>query len=517
MSNHKKDKVLETAKLYLQLGTLLKKKRPLWAKEKVEKIIAEDINNNKKINHILKIDKTIKEQNTILKKKNLHNNIKKTKKQYKKTTPIKKLKRENILSYILFQYKKIVSFGIQTKTLKPYPLTLGFKIDHNVGTSLYHLNSTIKELLEPLYYLVENSWVTLNKEQYNLIIVFYDFCSQYNQSFLKNFDYTDIMVLEDNFLTVIQKNSYKQMLIDSFREGIKDNDSHKPKLENYINNVKKIIEPNIMLPSLTHIILALHMVDLRQFINIKELIYTENPPSIKKNRYLAPDNVIKDIQTMIAKKSQAILSLEEEIRFMEFANKLLFDKDINPNFSIIIEFLNGKANKIDIDKEKNDLINLVLSLLKEYISVFKAFTLDKIKITTKDNNVVEEKVTPYALDNDFRNIMSEYRQIMELNIKDYNKLSFEEYKTYINTNTETQNNKANFFIILKRLSKTFYELSFKLFHSYFYEKELIRLSSSEKMKLAKNKDLFEKSIPYSKGRINLNYYLSNKTCIRLLY
>ncbi len=518
-----KDKILESANTYLQLGKLLKAKRTSWAKQEVEQILSRHISDEEKIQEIIKIDQASAKQKEILQRKK--NKLKDQQVEKKTVKPVesppKKLHKENFLMYLLVHYRKIAKFGHETQTLKANYLNFSFQVNTRVGVTLYNIQTSIHKLLDSLQWLKENAWQVLSKEEYNLIIAFYDFCDQYYKEFLQNFDYTDLVLVQKQFFIITQKDSYKDMLLSAIKKGLQANPGYASKIEEIIQEIRKIVYENEMTPSLTHIIQALHMQDLKRYCRVKDIIYTEEPPALKKNRYNAPDRVMKKINQHLWNKQTYFLAKKNELQLLDFITGKIYYQN-QPSYRILKQFSplfignqqEDQQAAVDFLKEKEDLAGFTLGLLKEYSRVFKQFTTEKVPIIVADGKIVEEKITPYALDEKFRSIQEMYRFLSDTMKKiAFGKIHYNRFQEYIDKKITVSENEKTLFLTIEDLSRFFYELATQLFKNYNYEKEINSLPNHERIKILDDLDIFEKTVPYSKGKINLNYLLSNKTVL----
>ncbi|MDH4127735.1 MAG: hypothetical protein OEV44_03205 [Spirochaetota bacterium] len=513
--NDQKDKLLESANTYLQLGKLLKKKRNSWANREVEKIISLNISYEEKIIRIIKIDEAVLRQKEILHKKKPTQQKPHKSLKHEIDLPPEKLQKENFVIYLLFHFTKIARFGRKTQTLKTKFINLSFQMHPKVGASLYDIHKLIQELIDPLNYLVEKGWMILTKEEYNIIFNFYDFCDQYYKDFLIDFDYTDLILMQKTFLMITKDESRIELLLKSVEKGLKDHSLYSLRVKTLIDKIKMIVYPNIMIPSLTNILLAIQMMDLKRFCRFSDLVFTENPPSIKKNIYLAPENIMGNIKRFIWEKQNLLDDKEKEYHYLLFIIEKFVPNWENHSFDLLKKFSSTNTETTNQPLQSvSDLSKFLLLLLKEYLRVFKEFTLEKVSLITTDNHVVMEKIIPYSLDSEFRSIQSEYHFLSDF-MKEHplKNIAYNRYSEYVNNGITVSDDENALFTIIKKLSNSFYQISIKLFQNYAFENKLDEIPINKRLELFQDKDIFEKTIPYAKGRLNLNYYLSNKTVL----
>ncbi len=519
-TKEQKEKLLESANNYLQLGRLLKKNRGSWASREVEKILLLSIRDEEKIDQILRVDKLAIQQQKILKRKKSHQD-----RELDTPQPIKKIDnpperiyKKSFLSYLLFEYRKIAHFGKETHTLVSRFPGLPFQLDPQIGDSLFEIQKMIAELLDPLTYLIEHGWVDLTKEEYNLLVEFYEFCDQYYKEFLQDFDYTDLVLIQKQFLTVIQSDSYRCMLIESIQKGLRNHQLYSITLDEIIIKIKKIIEMNDLTPSLTHILMAILMKDMNTFCRIKDLIFTENIPFIKRNRYHAKEEILNNIRHYIWQKEQIYNDITKKYKYLLFIRNRYIPDWMSHPFDFLKRFshLNRGEHHSDKDFRTNidDLGFFLLTLIKEYLRVFKQFTMDKVSLVLGEDTIIRERIIPYALDRYFRQLEEDYRLIEDLlRNGQIEKINFHQFKQYINNDNNPTDKEFTLYYIINSLSQNFYEISYQLYKNYLNDSQFNQFPVNERIKTIQDKDFFEKTIPYGKGKLNLNYFLSDKKVV----
>jgi len=517
-----KDKLIESANTYLSLGKLLKKKRSRWAKQEVQKVLALNISDGEKVIEIRKIDQIALSRIKLLDKEKQAG----TSKPHKvETPPVEsppaKLKKVSFLSYLLFEYRKIARFGKKTRTLKgrfPYkPFTFREEVDD----SLFEIQNLTRELLDPLNYLIEKGWASFNKEEYNVLSAFYSFCDKYYKEYLQDFSLEDLKYVEEDFLAVVQKDRYKDMLYDLVRKGLEDHSLYSKRLDGIIRNIQRIIEPDLMCPSMTDIVLALEMRELKRFCRLMDLVFSRPPYPIRRNQYQASDKVMAEIRKYVWQKEQELASGRGECEFLAFVAERLIPDWRNPGFALIKRLSPNPVDEADREEDSPewrdeipDLAEFAILLLKEYNKVFLAFATDKVSLITADGSIIAERIVPFKVESHFLTIQENYRMLTELLKRgEIKKVSFKGYESWVNHGDPIPDEESALYLILKTISDNFYDISRKMHENYVHEKEIGAMPVNERLNHVKDKNIFEETIPYSRGRINLNYLLSNKTVL----
>ncbi len=517
-----KDQLLKSAKTYLTLGKVLKERRGAWARREVEYILKQDILDETKLREIRKIDQTAVTRKQLQDKQKKESQAKKAHKHPLPDIepPPQKLGRTNFISYLLFHYRKIARFGRKTGTLIPRYTRLSFTPDPKVAVSLTSIQRLIQKLLDPLHDLIGKSWVKLSKEEYNLILAFYNFCDHYYKEFLQDFHQDDLLLIQKEFFTVIQKDSYHDLLIEGVKKGLSSHPLYGLRINDIVEDIKKVLSEDTLKPSLSQILLSMHMEEIKRFCRLKDMIHTENPPFIKQKRYMASDEVLARIRQYVWNHEQILSKKEKEDQYMDFVTQKGLVNGRNHDYAFLLKFssldpISEESDERSMSQVKrgiDDLAFFTLMLLKEYFRVFKGFSQEKISLVTTEKKILQEKIIPYAYDSLFQKIQKEFKLLTDMMREGViEKVSFTQYEGAIEKGIH--DGKQPLFMILKDLAHSFYEISIHLYDNYSFEESLNRISHRERLELVKEKDIFEKTIPYSKAKLNLNYFLSNKTVL----
>ncbi len=518
-----KDQLLKSANTYLTLGKVLKEKRGAWARREVEHILKQDLSDETKLREIRKIDQAAVTRKQIQDKQNKEVKEKKAHKDQliDLEPPAQKLSRGSFISYFLFQYRKIARFGRKTGTLIPRYTRLSFMPDPRVDASLTAIQLLIQKLLDPLHDLIEKSWVYLTKEEYNLIFAFYDFCDHYYKEYLQDFRQEDLILVQKEFFTVIQKESYQDLLMEGVKKGLSGHPLYGLRINDIVEDIKKVIAEDIMNPSLSQILLSMHMREVKRFCRLKDVIHTENPPLIKQKRYTTSDEVLGEIRQYVWHHEQILSEKEKEDQYIDFVTQRILVDGRNHNFAFLLkfaslDFLPEESDEKGMSQVKegiDDLAFFTLLLFKEYFRVFKGFSQEKISLVTTEKKILQEKIIPYSYDSLFQKLQKDYKLLSDMTRGGViEKVSFTQYKEYREKGVHGEG-KHPLFMILKDLAQSFYEISIHLYDNYAFEDHLSQISHQERLELLKDKDIFERTIPYSKAKLNLNYFLSNKTVL----
>ncbi len=535
-----KDQLLKSAKTYLTLGRILKEKRGAWARREVEYILKQDIPDETKLREIRKIDQAAITRKQLQDKQKKENQARKAHKHPLPNIepPAEKLSKSSFISYFLFQYRKIARFGRKTGTLIPRYTRLSFTPDPKVAVSLTKIQGLIQKLLDPLHDLIEKSWVELSKEEYNLILAFYDFCDHYYKEFLQDFHQDDLILIQKEFFTVIQKDSYHDLLIEGVKKGLSGHSLYGLRINDIVEDIKKVISEDTLKPSLSQILLSMHMEEIKRFCRLKDVIHTENPPLIKQKRYMASEEILGRIRQYVWNHEQILSKKEKEDQYMDFVTQKVLGNGRNHDSAFLLKFssldpLTEEADErstISVKEGIDDLAFFTLMLLKEYFRVFKGFSQGKVSLVTTEKKILQEKIIPYSYDGLFQKVQEEFKLLNDMMRGGgrftvdggrwekrrtgegvIGKVSFTQYEESIEKGIHDGNDPL--FMILKDLAHSFYEISIHLYDNYAFEESLNRISHLERLELVKEKDIFEKTIPYSKAKLNLNYFLSNKTVL----
>lgn len=513
-----KDKLLKSANTYLELGKLLKKKRTSWARNEVEKILNQSTSDAEKIIAIKKIDDAALIDQEIKKNRAKESKAHKESSAEIPTIHSEGLKKSNVIIYLLFHFRRINSFAKKSRALELHFPNLYFTLSKDVNTSLKTILSMIQELFEPLDYILKNSWRSLTKEEYNSIQAFYHWANEFYQLNMKKFDYPDLLLIEKEFLILIQTEDNKIKLTESIEKALL-NTPYQAEGKKYLDYIEQIIEDDKMKPSFSQILQAYHISSLHRYITISDLILFEKPPLIKTNRFQVDDDLQNKIRQYLWQKELLLIEKEKELKLIDFIEQRIVKDYQNHDFEYLKNFApkyyldkNGKKEINNFHQDVQDLSYFSNELLKSYRDVFKNFTLNKVSLVSSDNKIIQERLTPYSLTDHFKKIEDTHRMIMDLmDHKSILKTNFKRYIDYVREGKHVDDMERSLFDILNDLSRIFYDIALKLFQNYNNEKELNKKTQEERLKLLQQKDIFEKTIPFARGRLNLNHFLSHIT------
>lgn len=321
-----KDHLEEEAKTLITLGNLLKKKRGPEEQARVEAIVARNISHQEKIEKIEALQQEERQseagktERTYAEEARRLNRFGKADRERKKTRAEKK--REKIKNrlysapffrYLFKERPKIKMFGQKTGILH------GFRVKRDIRAffiSFYQ--PLLSDCLNLMNQMMGNAWLYLKKKEYNLIVLFRDFCKQVIEMRFTNFNYKDRNCIdqlgkcEDLFLALHYRSEYIDNLVKSVDELIEKNRRNIPDIETLPKLIRKILTAGGDAYTFYNIILCLNMLKYRKYLNLSDLIRMDLGEIIDHDIFVCSEKTQNDIDRFVNETIERLKLLNQE-------------------------------------------------------------------------------------------------------------------------------------------------------------------------------------------------------------
>ncbi|MFP4383670.1 MAG: hypothetical protein ACLFST_02050 [Spirochaetia bacterium] len=386
------------AQSLIELGRLLKRKRSAEKQAQIEKIIHSKRHTDEKIAEIHRLDEEAVQENKPREEQKINrfgsrekteNKIIKRKLIIRNRHSVKQLPSYNgFFQYLFSDFRKIKEFGVRHRLLTSSIIPGKLKINRNAGVLLTKsLKPTSRELLPLLNRCIDEGWKFLTKTNYNLIVLMKELTEKvssasfnsYRQARSRNL-LDRFMELENLFICLYYRDDYPRRVIDSLEDVIGNLSEGMAKAEEGGMQVRRILFPDITLPSLTNFLLILNMIKFRKFITVKDLINTKAGKVVDSTRFDCSRSIQAKINSMINDIKHEVLLLyrkEREVKELKSFVPMGSDKmlDFTP-LKRIYEGGGGTDHHFEQDKDK--ILHFVPRFNYAFTAVFGNLLAGKI-------------------------------------------------------------------------------------------------------------------------------------------
>jgi hypothetical protein len=188
------------------------------------------------------------------------------------------------------------------------------------------------------------------------------------------------MDLENLFICLYYREEYPQRVIDSLEDVIGNLSEGMAKAEEGGMQIRRILYPDITLPSLTNFLLIMNMIKFRRYISLKELINTKSGKVVDSTRFDCSRSIQTKINSMINDVKHEVLLLyrkEREVKELKTFVPMGSDKmlDFTP-LKRVYERGSGTDHQFEQDKDK--ILHFVPRFNYAFTMVFENLLTGKI-------------------------------------------------------------------------------------------------------------------------------------------
>ncbi|MDH5682717.1 MAG: hypothetical protein OEZ36_14090, partial [Spirochaetota bacterium] len=252
--------------------------------------------------------------------------IKKLKQKEQAKKKKKKISRSSFLTYLFSGRKDIKNFGARTNILKSglFSIRITGDSEHYYKTLLSRVTTL---LLKATNFMVENSWKSLNRTSYNVIITFSRFLKRFIQE-------GNIFALQDPisifskmekyiipYLQVASKRVNKDLLKEAFYETLYFEAAFKADFREIIHVVNELLDIDSRGMRFFNVILGTFMIQFRHFVSLPHMLNHYNVPEIDDSHYDFSPKIKGQIQEEIESGSYKFREMEEGLYYLRFIDE----------------------------------------------------------------------------------------------------------------------------------------------------------------------------------------------------
>ncbi len=406
MENGQGKNIMEASLEYSRMAELLKKSRPSEAALMVKQILESGESLQEKIRKIELIDAqevgqeidetplSSEEVQEIIKKKRVSTEDVASKNSEKIKV---KFIRKPFFLYLFRDYRRIREFGRAAGFLR-FGFTPGsMKFDFlRLRTTLNSLQKDAVELMENLNLVLDKGWMYLDKESYNLIVIFRSLCQALVSAPVLRQGSTPKQLLdaywevETLFLTCNYKIEYPEIICSSITEVLENLRKPDGLIELSQIQVKRILRDQGGTPSLYNFIMCINMFDSRRYVRIDDLIRRQPGGVVNTFSFECSPFIQQKINVYINDKTttwQNLIMEKAEINRIQYFLKHFIRQDSSGyrsyNFKVIMDFYEyatyGEIGD-SFTADKNNTAKLAYNFFRKFLTEFENFLIDRVVI-----------------------------------------------------------------------------------------------------------------------------------------
>ncbi len=421
MSDNTDDKIVlkDEGDLYLELGNLIKKNRPLSVKKDI-KILVDDatVSIEEKIKKIKEMDEKVHlNSNLYLLKKNALKNklisgdddtvsdfindeirselssrgifIDRTVSEQRQRIR-KHIRRSSYFSFAFYEFANIIGFAKKTGVIDYTIFLPSARVSRSMEPFFNkRVMQNASELLKLLTPVEEKGWAVLTKFEYNLCIELKFLCHKIvelskdgTRAGDKSF-FVKLRRIENQYFTLLFSSSYFDIIKTSIIRFLEVHKDLKENIKFVEGLVASILQPAKAGPSLYDLILGINIIDSARFIGYEDLINKELKAVINNYDYNAPKEVKRQIRQYIESNINALNHLEKQRNDINSIKCFLsIDSDNIVTYDPLDRFFRISRLRKTFEEAapSSNIMEFIDNFLSEFLRSFTDFFVGTIKL-----------------------------------------------------------------------------------------------------------------------------------------
>lgn len=392
------------SKIYINLAELLKQERSPEKSREVEEIVGSDLPISEKVRQIQRIDMrqdsrdylsidrlspSDQDEKRLLEEENIVDPVKAENNRKKIKTS---LRRNDLLSFLFSDFRRIHRFS-QHSGRKNDLLIFSYvpprvRINRRMQVIFEHSFQKIARELTPVLAMVlDAAWLHLDKFHYNLLEKFDRLCREILRMNLRGVDLSKddaidrISALENLYYTCSYQRGYHDAIAASVVSVVELHPEWNFQPTRVSAQVRMILDPTVLKPSLKNVLLAMNMVKSRRYLQQDDLV-VQRGEIISTYDFECDEDTRLSIKSYIAKKTEELKDLMRQKYEMErYASYLRFDEEGNFDFSSLeyyYDHLSGADRSFGKDQEEPAL--LLYTFAEFYLHWFEEMLTGSVKV-----------------------------------------------------------------------------------------------------------------------------------------
>lgn len=396
---------ISSSKHYIDLASLLKKKRDPARSEMVEEVLKSDLHIYEKIKEIRKIDDTpdteyhekkmekqqdsspedfIKKEN-IVTRENAENNRKKIK---------ARLKTSEFLAFLFSDFGRIINLTKRIGRKNDF-------IRYTYFPPRIRLNRRIQDMFESVYQrhafearevlskVLAVGWMHLTKFEYNLVFQFNELCLEILSTNIRYAVASDESLIDrlKNVENLFLANHYKSIYPETMRSAVLHLIEKYPEWRFDQTRVSELITrllwKNGAKPSLYNLIRAINIVKHRKFIQFEDLYSVESFEIISTYDFYCEGETKKELQAYKEKVLQELINLQKRKDDVARIEKFIpFNEDESFNFRMLQFFYEKsfKGRNFHYDDDCNLPALFIFNYYDIFVKMYEPFLIGQVEL-----------------------------------------------------------------------------------------------------------------------------------------
>ena len=417
---------------------------------------------------------TTKEKTEPIKKRNTSHTITQTVKEGMKIWQIRRQIRtsqnkSSFLKFLFSEYKRICEFGKDTHILYPkmFPPGIQLNSDMHIPFTRY-LQPQAIDLYQVLTYILKRKWSSLQRKEYNLILIMKKLCEKVALTNFNLLNYTDrnlidrLRSIETYFLALHVQKDYPDILMNAVKHILENDATYRKDLADLMGAMKRILSSDADTPSLYNFLLGLNMLKYRRYFELQDLISRDCGDVMGTNIFEYDEDVQKEIQVFIEESRKNLKFLYGKKQEIEKIKLFLPRTEADEiDYSMLQYFyeLPQSEEYYHFSSDQDNVVHFTLHILRTFMNAFKNLLCGKIRVF----GVGMRRVFPegyFSLEFEKLNTMTE--ELEKLSYDYTNAISFEQYLHMKQTKKFTSKIESDVIMLISDVLHIYYTLGRKL-------------------------------------------------------
>ncbi len=365
---------------------------------------------------------------------------------------VKKLKPSGFLNFIFHERKNLKKFAVQSGMLHSSLFGFKFRLSNHFFISLEDLNKQIDfSVVESLKFLLEISWGSLSKLQYNAVYTFYNFINQFIffVSHIKHGSpiqelFLNVETLVPKFLEVVQDERYKNIIIEGVQLALSTHSKHKQAIASIMDIVLRVFNMKLSgKVNFYQIIISIYYVAYKKKIVLKDLVENYRVDPIPEEIYLCDKKIAQKIESRIDKINSEIESAEKQLYIVKSVIPTLHIGELSKSqdfteVAIKVAKASGRLDRHKTDESaiikyfEDDMLFSIQLLITGFLNLYTEILNGKIKVkvenSAKEVRIFENNVFKDLIDE----LKTQYKEIADFrSLNTHISITFQIYERYI--------------------------------------------------------------------------------------
>jgi hypothetical protein len=298
--------------------------------------------------------------------------------------------KSNFLKFLLSEYKRICEFGKKTHVLYPRMFPLGIQLNSDIHlTFTKYLQPQSIELYKALTFILKRKWVSLERKEYNLVLILKKLCEKIALTNFNLLNYSDrnlidrLRSIETYFLALHAHKDYPHVLMTAVRCILENDASFKLQLPELIGSMNRILLHDADTPSLYNFLLGLNMLKYRKYIELQDLVRKNCGNVMGVHIFEYEEDVQQEVQLFVEECSKNLKFLsgkKQEIDRIKLFLPRTENDDID--YGMLQYFYASSQSEGEnlFDRDQDNVIQFSLQVLQTFRSSFKNLLCGKVRL-----------------------------------------------------------------------------------------------------------------------------------------